>query len=417
MTLQQRLFQPLPIVLLALLLCGAWAVIAQIEGGERGIAPIDSSSSYEVTGVQVDVAAKTADAARTGGWREAQRRAWRMLWGRMNGQPANNAPRLPDSTLDSIVAGIVVENEQIGPTRYIASLGVLFDRARAGQLLGVRGQVMRSPPMLVIPVMVSGGAPASFEYRNEWQRAWARFRPGSSPVDYVRPSGTGSDPLLLNVAQSRRRGRIWWRLLLDGFGAADIVVPEVYLQRQYPGGPVVGRFVARHGPDSRVIDTFTLRIADSEALPRMLDEGVRRIDEAYSRALMDGRLRPDPTLVIEEPAAPEEDIANESIADAPVLATAVGYTVYVETPDAGALNAAESGLRGVPGVRGTSTTSLALGGVTVMRVMFEGDIGSLRISLQARGWTVEEAGGALRIRRGGGSPPAAAPAPAPPAAQ
>ncbi|WP_347400402.1 hypothetical protein [Sphingomonas paeninsulae] len=57
---------PLPVLLtLGLLGLGA-AVFAQMEGGDRGVAPIDSSGSFEVTGIDVDVAAKTADAARLG---------------------------------------------------------------------------------------------------------------------------------------------------------------------------------------------------------------------------------------------------------------------------------------------------------------------------------------------------------------
>ena len=44
----------------ALLLSGG-AVLAQIEGGSRGAAPVDSGSAYEVSGVTVDVAGKTAD--------------------------------------------------------------------------------------------------------------------------------------------------------------------------------------------------------------------------------------------------------------------------------------------------------------------------------------------------------------------
>lgn len=397
----------------AALLGVAGIVYAQLEG-ERGIAPIDSSSSYEVSGVEVDVAGKDADSARAGGWRVAQRKGWRMLWSRVNGRPLTDAPGLSDSTLDSIVAGIIVEDEHIGPRRYIGRLGVLFDRARAGQLLGVRGQVMRSPPMLVIPVMFSGATPTTFETRNEWQRAWARFRSGSSPVDYVRVSGTGSDPLLLNAAQTRRPGRGWWRMLLDQYGAADIVVPEVYLRRAWPGGPVTGRFVARHGPDARVIDSFTLRIEDGEALPRMLDEGVRRIDEAYIRALQNGRLVPDPSLVIEDPAdeLTEEEFGEESMAEEVADATAGAFTVQVETPDAAALGAAEASIRTVPGVRSASTTSLALGGISVMRVTFQGDLAALRVALQARGWQVDDAGGVLRIRRQTASvPPSAPPTP------
>jgi len=266
----------------------------------------------------------------------------------------------------------------------------------------------------VIPVQWSGSTPQTFETRTEWQKAWARFRSGGSPIDYVRPSGTGSDPLLLNVAQARRPGRTWWRMLLDQYGAADIVVPEVTLNRLWPGGPVLARFVARHGPDGHVIETFSLSAPNGDALPAMLDEGVRRIDEAYSRALQDGRLRPDPSLVIEEPEAPldEQLTTDEAVAEVALL-DAASFTIQVDTPDAASVGAAESALRAVPGVRSASTVSLALGGVSVMRVAYGGDIGGLRLALAARGWRVEDVGGALRIRRQAAPPPAQ---PQPPAA-
>jgi hypothetical protein len=393
--------RPLPIVLLLSLCAGAGIVVAQIEGGDRGIAPVDSSSSYEVAGVTVDVAAKTADAARMGGWRLAQRKGWAQLWARVNGRPAAEAPGLPDSTLDSIVAGIVVEDERIAPRRYIARLGLLFDRGRTGQFLGGIGQVARSAPMLVIPILYSGGTPTSFEQRNEWQRAWARFRSGGSPIDYVRPVGTGSDPLLLNAAQTRRPGRGWWRLLLDQYGAADIVVPEVYLTRLFPGGPVNAHFVARHGPDAEVIDSFTLRAANADAMPAMLDEGVRRIDMAYSRALQAGSLRPDASLVVEEVAETpvETAVVDDTVVDLAAPTTGASYTLQVDTPDAAAVGQAEAALRAVPGVRGATTTSLALGGISLMRVSFDGDVAALRVALAARGWRVEEIPGGLRLRR------------------
>jgi hypothetical protein len=156
--------------------------LAQIEGSDRGVPPVDNSANYEISDVAVDVSAKTAQEARNFGWRLAQRRAWKLLWARVNNQPVEAAPNLPDSTLDSIVAGISVGDEEIGAHRYIAHLGVLFDRGRSASLLGQAEAGVRSPPMLVIPVMWSGGAPQSFERRTEWQRAWARFRSGGSPI-------------------------------------------------------------------------------------------------------------------------------------------------------------------------------------------------------------------------------------------
>lgn len=411
MTLANRIHQPLPLFLALLVLAGLGAaVFAQIESGDRGVIPIDTSGSLEVPGVTVDVYARNADAARLGGWRLAQRKAWRELWGKYH--PGTGAPVLPDGTLDSMVSSIVVEDEQISANRYIARLGVLFDRARAGQILGVSGGVARSLPMLVIPVQWSGGRPESFEHRTDWQKAWARFRTGSGPIDYVRATGTGADPLLLNVAQAGRRNRSWWRLLLDQYGAADVLIPTVKLERQWPGGPVIGRFTAAFGPDSRILDQFTLRAENSATLDKMLDEGVRRLDQVYSRAQAFGMLRPDPTLIIEEPvdtgaleeALPVEDAAGNAT-DLSVPTGALNVTVQFETPDVGSVTRTEGAIRAVPGVSSASTTSLALGGISVMRVVYAGDLAMLRTALAARGWRVDEGGGVLRIRRGAATPP------------
>jgi hypothetical protein len=288
---------------------------------------------------------------------------------------------------------------------------VLFDRVRAGQVLGVGGVASRSAPLLVLPVEWSGGTPYTFEQRTEWQKAWARFRTAGSAIDYVRVSGTGSDPLLLNFGQTRRPGRRWWRMILDQYGAADVLMPQVRLERLWPGGPVVGHFSARYGPDNRYLGGFTLRVPNSTALPRMMDEGVRRMDALFTGALAAGQLRPDTSLIIEQPLEeelleelPTEDVGTETEdeGDATQTPSAPGlasFTIQFETPDVGSVSGTESAIRGIPGVRSAATTSLALGGTSVMRVSFQGDEAMLKIALAARGFRVQEAGGGLRISR------------------
>ena len=409
MKLRDRLFSPISLAIL-LSLAGAGAVFAQLEGGERGVPPIDSASTYEVTGIDVDVAANTADAARYEGWREAQARGWKALWANTNRRPPNEAPNLSDSVLNSIVSAIEIEHEDVGPKRYIATLGVLFDRARAGPLLGgAQGELRRSVPMLVIPVMLSGSSFQSFESRSEWQKAWARFRTGSSPVDYVRPIGSGIDPLLLNADQTRRPGRGWWRMLLDQYGATDVLVPEVELKRFYPGGPVIGIFTARHGPDNRLLVRFGLRVERSSLLPRLLDEGVRRIDAAYATALQRGLLSPDASLTA---VTPLSDAVAEQIEQASANLTAAGeaagpvpvgaaatFSVQVDTPTSASVGQAELAVSRIRGVTSAITTSLALGGTSVMRVTFAGDASAFQAALQAQGWNAQVSGNTIRISR------------------
>ncbi len=377
----------------------AGAVWAQIEGGARGVAPVDSAGSYEVSGVGVDVAAKSADAARYAGWRLAQRKAWVQLSQRLGGGGA----LVSDGTLDSIVSGIVVENEQIGPTRYIAKLGVLFDRARAGSILGISTYAERSPPMLVIPVLWSGGVGQVFEQRTPWQEAWARYRTGNSAIDYIRPSGTGPDSLILNVGQTERRPRAWWRAVINQYGARDILIPTVHLHRQWPGGPVIGVFEARHGPDNDLLQRFALRVGSADGLPRLLDAGVKRMDDLYQEALRSGALRPDKALSPPPTAAAASDATDDTPDDTtdqtvePGAVTSVN--IQYESANAGAVSATEALVRGIPGVRSAVTDSLALGGTSVMRVSYAGDADQLKAQLQARGLQVFGSGALLRIRR------------------
>jgi hypothetical protein len=394
---------------------GGWYAVAQLAPGDRGVPPIDSSSNYEVTGVQVDVAGKTAVEARNAAWRIAQRKGWKILWARMHGLSPDAAPGLPDSTLDSIVAGIEVEQEQVGPHRYIGTLGLLFDRARTGEMIGTGTSAPHSAPMLVIPIQYSGGSEQSFEARTSWQKAWARFRTGSSAVDYVRPVGTGTDPLLLNLGQSRRPGRLWWRALLDQYGASDIVVPEVYLERRFPGGPIAARFVARHGPDGEALGTFDLVAGSTGDMDKMLDEGVKRVDALYIAALNDGRLRPDPSLTIEEPDTPTDDLLPTTAGD-PLAAivediTPSNLTIQLETADVVALDQAQAALRAVPGVQSATVQSLALGGTSLLSISYSGGLPALKLALQARGWRLDGEGTALQMHRAIPSSPTVQPKP------
>ena len=387
---------------------------AQIEG-DRGIIPVASTSDIEVMGIEVNTTGKDGEEARLNGWKEAARKAWAKAGG----------PGMSDGQIQSMVAAVVIEREQIGPRRYVATVSVVFDRARAGQFIGGgKSGRAHSAPLLVIPVLYSGGVAQVYEIKGTWQRAWAEFRAGSSPIDYVRPSGGGGDSLLITAGQPGRRSRAWWRNVLDRFGAADVIVPEARLERQWPGGPVRGVFTARYGPDNVFLESFTLTANDESGVPKMMNEAVVRLDQIYAGALADGRLKPDSTLNVRagiDPGIAALIAAGQAPEEKPAAATATPsatpsaspsatasaapppetrtFTVQFASPDAGAVDAALGAVRSAPGVKGASTTSLAMGGTSVMRVTYEGDIGTLADALRARGFKVTVGNNALSIRR------------------
>ncbi|MBM3595661.1 MAG: heavy-metal-associated domain-containing protein [Alphaproteobacteria bacterium] len=403
-------------LLLALAVAGISALLAQIEG-DRGIPPLATSADIQVNGIEVNVHADSAEEARKLGWREAQRKAW----GRLNG------PKMPDAQLDAMVVAVVIEQEQIGPRRYIARLGVIFDRARAGQYVATEGGAanMRSAPLLVIPNLYSGGVRQVFEVRGLWQRAWANFQSAASPIQYVRPTGAGGDSLIVTAGQAGRRSRLWWRTVLDQFQAADVLIPVARLERQWPGGPVRGTFIARYGPDNKFLESFTLTANNEKGVPDMLHTALLRMDLIYRDALAQGLLTPDPSLMAGEwqiDAALAELAAKlraadeaarqrtkgddagaakglEALATAAPVQVVSSLVVQFATPDAAAVDAALGAVRGAPGVRGAATSSIAIGGTSVMRVTLAGDINALAAALRAQGWQVSVGAGALRISR------------------
>lgn len=367
--------------------------------------------AFTIAGIDVDVAAKSPQAARSGGWRQAQRLAWPQLWSRLTGAPAANAPKLADNTLDAVVQAIEVEREAVGPTRYIARLSVVFDRARASKYLGASARMLRSSPMLIIPVQIDAATRIAVERRTDWSSAWARFPTDSSPVDYIRPAGTAADAVTLNAWAVYRPDRPRWRAALARYAAADVLVAEATLTRAWPGGPVGVRVRALHGPDLELLGVVTLAATSETELAAVLDSAVRRIDELYTAALREGRLRADEDLTVA--LNPVEDFST-NIGATTGFAGSASLDVDIDTPTSEAAAELERRIRTAAGVVSTRLSSAAFGGTSRLTIGYEGDPDSLRYALDGVGLRLE--GVRLRPRRPDEAPlpPPAPPAPATP---
>jgi hypothetical protein len=400
-------------------LAAAGVLIAQVSG-DRGIAPVAATTDISVGGIEVNVVGKNPEDAREQGWKQAEALAWKKIGG----------PNLPQEQIESMVSAVLIQSERVGPRRYVATLGVVFDRKRAGALLGAAGAKVHSAPMLTLPVLISGGTQTMYEVRGPWQRAWAEFQAGTSEIDYVRPNGGGGDSLLLTYGQTTRRSRAWWNNILDTFGASDIIVPIAHLQRQWPGGPIKATFTARYGPDNTFLDEFSMTAPNDAAIPQMFDMAVQRFDRIFTAALDAGKLRPDPTLgrqgiavrpevqaLLAAGRAQEAAAAAAAAGDGQTAVTAPGaalpsapngapdaqavnsFAVQFATPSAASVDSSLASVRGAPGVRGAATSSIAIGGTSVMHVSFAGDVNALAAALRGRGFQVNNVAGILVIRR------------------
>jgi len=224
---------------------------------------------------------------------------------------------------------------------------------------------------------------------------------------------------LINAPQTRRPGRGWWRNLLDMYGATDILIAEVQLQRLYPGGPARARFIARHGPDNEIVGGFTLTAPNSDAVPAMMAQGAQRMDQLFAQALAAGRLTRDSSLDLPPPLV-LPDLSTETKPAAPVNATNA-FQIQVTGKNVTVYNFAMAHLRTLPGIASASPQQINPGGTSYVLVTFKGDISQLAAALTARGWIVDFSGTVIRIHASSDKPPALPPPPvqapaAPPAA-
>ena len=298
---------------------------AAIAASRRSTAPATSRS----TGVDVDVA---ADDRRAGARSKAGAGRSARAGGCSGRAPTTGrSPRRRRSPIrrsNAIVSGIVIEQEQIGPNRYIApARRPVRPRPHRPDARRRRAIVRRSAPMLVIPVMRTGSSAYSFEFRNDWQRAWAQFRTADSAVDYVRPVGHRHRPAGPQHGPDQpARARL----------VADAARPIWRGRHRRPRGRAAARLSGRAGdrhlhrpprPGQSAVGRFALAARNSADIPRMLDEGVRRLDLLYAQALAAGPApaRPDPGIVQpplpplppeETETAPTEEMAARPVAGA-----------------------------------------------------------------------------------------------------
>jgi hypothetical protein len=389
-----------------------WAPTAAQQGA--------GGSAYAVAGIDVDVAAANPMLARMTAYRIAQRKAWPLLWSRLTGRDAAAAPRLSDGQLDSIVAGIESQGERFSTTRYIAKLGVVFDRSRTGEYLADAGGALQSPPMLLLPLFSDGAVRRVYDGKTVWLAAWQRFRETVTPVDYVLANGGAGDRLLLTGWQATRPDRQSWRNILNRFDTVDVLTAEARLVRQWPGGPVSGLFIARHGPDATELGRVRLTAGDDAGVDAMLDAAVRQLDTIYAEALRDGRLRSETDLTADlAPLIGTGPLIGEAVSSdqGGVETSSTSVEAAMPTPDAASAVALESALRGTAGVTGVTITSLSLGGTTRLLFSYAGSREALLFALDGRGLRlVSEGGETVLRRRREGDAPVPRPVVAPPAA-
>ncbi len=344
---------------------------------------------FSVDGIEVDVKGPTAEDARVGAFRVAAKKGWGKLWDKLvDPGYRGKAPAISDADVYRVVSSIDVSNERMSATRYIARISISFDpgAVRAALARGGAGFTQsRNRAMLLMPVLVDGGATTTYEPGNPWASAWAKFPLIRSSIEYMRAEGTLADTMMLNAFVARNRSPEVIQNLLVRYRSDGVVVAKATLTRSYPGGPVSGIFSAYTGNSTIPVDQFTLTRKSDALLSEMFEEAIRRLDVAFSAN-----------------AKTQREVVQGPIKLGRVTAVG-GIVALVSTPDAAALDSWTARLRGVRTVGGVTLDEMSLGGTSRVRIAANEGRDWLIYELDQRGLRMES-DGFLREKLPGDAP-------------
>jgi hypothetical protein len=157
---------------------------------------------FTVRGVEVDVTAASAQAAKEQALKEAQAKAFGQLLDRMVA-PADR-PALARLSAAAFVRDYSVEQERSSSVRYIATLTVSFNPTLVRKALrdaGVSFTDMRSRPVVLLPVLKAGGRTLLWEDGNAWRVAWQTVG-GGALVPLILPRGDATDVQTVSADQA-----------------------------------------------------------------------------------------------------------------------------------------------------------------------------------------------------------------------
>jgi hypothetical protein len=213
----------------------------------------DNQPAMAVPGVSVDVTASDAVSAREKALLEGQRQALSTLLNQL-ATPADIAklPPLSDAQITDMVADYQVESEKVSSVRYIGQITFRFRADAVSNYLGQGGisaTVGTGPPVLVLPVLTSGGKNLLFEDGNSWLAAWNQHRPADGVVRLVLPLGDAADVAAITGDEALAGDSAKLQALATRYGVGEVVVADatvdpgnlaLAVKRYTPAGAVGG---------------------------------------------------------------------------------------------------------------------------------------------------------------------------------
>ena len=241
------------------------------------------AEAYTVRDLPVDVEAKSSAQAREIALAEGQRAAFGFMLSRLVvAEDRTQLPTLGDAEIADLIEGFEISGERVSPTRYRASLTVMFREDRIKSILRerqLRFAESTGRPIVVIPIMVVQGAPLLWSDDNLWLLTWSGRDLPDGLVPIVVPLGDTADIESLNESQAIVGDAVILENFAVRYGAGEAIVAQARVNPAAgaTGGAVVALNVERIGAEMNDSFTEEIRGAPGQPLEELLALAAERV--------------------------------------------------------------------------------------------------------------------------------------------
>ncbi len=227
------------LVLVAWLVGGPWP-------GQSARAEADLFTVYDIP---VDATAEDAASARVAALEDGHRAAMTELLERI----VPETPRLAlveftPEEIAQLVQDFSVADERTSSVRYLAKLTFRFNPEAVRQFLGQRDAPFaqtRGEPVLVLPILGSGGRARLWRDPNPWRDAWNERRLDGELIPIIQPLGDLDDVGEISARQALNGQPDRVQAMARRYGVSEVMVSQLRLRGDPGGGRARAEVVAR----------------------------------------------------------------------------------------------------------------------------------------------------------------------------
>jgi hypothetical protein len=245
----------------------------------------EASPVFRIDGVIGDATAENVVIARDQAFADASVNALRALYQRL--ARAQDIARLPEPTqelAEKLTSVFQVMQEDATLVRYRLNARVTFDPNAVTALFrrsGVVAYTEPSPPVLIVPILDTGGIPVAFNDAGDWFEALRRVAPRKSGLVPVEVALGTPEDRMEPLEFIRTGDRVSLDALRLRYGAQGVVVATA---RQTPGRGTVTVQLEGHNGGGNLSKTFEV----ASGMDGAAQETRRILEEAWKHSLSRG---------------------------------------------------------------------------------------------------------------------------------